>query len=145
MSIAKNSKYLKQQIKQGATSMETKLIKQISIHGLRGFGQKQTIEFACPNQKEGSGVKRINSFASDCRNGQPVIGRSDDDLFVGASTDSDKDGVIANNSVFKPARAVVFDDQIDVTVGTMDDGEGTAFAPFISFGKLQPLVYSTFK
>ena len=36
--------------------METKLIKQISIHGLRGFGQKQTIEFACPNQKEGSGL-----------------------------------------------------------------------------------------
>ena len=32
------------------------LIKQISIHGLRGFGQKQTIEFAIPNQKVGSGL-----------------------------------------------------------------------------------------
>ncbi len=35
---------------------EANPIKQISIHGLRGFGKKQSIEFALPNQKEGSGI-----------------------------------------------------------------------------------------
>ncbi len=32
------------------------MIKKLTIHGLRGFGEKQTIEFAVPNNKPGSGL-----------------------------------------------------------------------------------------
>ena len=35
---------------------QTAMIKELSIHGLRGFGQKRTIEFAVPTGEEGSGL-----------------------------------------------------------------------------------------
>ena len=32
------------------------MIKNISIHGLRGFGERETIDFALPNGEDGSGI-----------------------------------------------------------------------------------------
>ena len=32
------------------------MIKELSIEGYRGFGEKQEIEFATPNDKKGSGL-----------------------------------------------------------------------------------------
>ena len=35
------------------------MLKEIKINGLRGFGKEETIEFALPNGKEGSGLNII--------------------------------------------------------------------------------------